>query len=228
MQFPAFTTHDMVAMEYRLATEILHLKHLHAVMGISMGGMQTFEWIVDYPGFMDLAMPIVGSTRLTAYDLLLWHGEEDAIHADPAWRGGNYEKNPAIPLANLLHDMNLTTPEHYAEDVKREGFPVRYVSYGLMKADAFDVNDQLYQLEAIIHHDIARGGSMEDAAKIVKAKVLIVPSLQDHMVNPGPAIEFAKLLGAKTFPLTSNCGHIAFVCDAAKISPVAQAFLDGK
>jgi len=32
MQFPAFTTHDMVAMEYRLATETLHLKHLHAVM----------------------------------------------------------------------------------------------------------------------------------------------------------------------------------------------------
>jgi len=165
---------------------------------------------------------------MTAYDLLLWHGEEDAIRADPAWRGGNYEKNPAIPLANLLHDMNLTTPEHYAEDVKREGFPVRYAGYGLMKPDAFDVNDSIYQMEAMIHHDVARGGSLEGAAKTVRAKVLVVPSLQDHMVNPGPAMEFAKLLGAKVFPLTSNCGHIAFVCDVAKLSPVTQAFLDGK
>ena len=36
--FPAFTTRDMVNAEYRLATEILHLNHVHAVMGISMGG----------------------------------------------------------------------------------------------------------------------------------------------------------------------------------------------
>jgi len=49
MQFPAFTTRDMVNTEYRLATEVLKLKHLHAVIGISMGGMQTFEWMVDYP-----------------------------------------------------------------------------------------------------------------------------------------------------------------------------------
>src|ERR1700678_519958 len=83
MAFPAFTTRDMVRTEYRFATETLHLRHLHAVMGVSMGGMQTFEWIVDYPDFMDLAIPIVGSTRLTSYDLLLWRAEEDAIRADP-------------------------------------------------------------------------------------------------------------------------------------------------
>jgi homoserine O-acetyltransferase/O-succinyltransferase len=83
--FPAFTTRDMVNTEYRLATETLGIKHLHAVMGISMGGMQTFEWMVNYPDFMDEAIPIVGSPKLTGYDLLLWHGEEDALKADPAW-----------------------------------------------------------------------------------------------------------------------------------------------
>jgi homoserine O-acetyltransferase len=231
MQFPAFTTHDMVATEHRLATETLHLKHLHAVMGISMGGMQTFQWIVQYPEFMDLAIPIVGSTRLTAYDLVLWHGEEDAVRTDPAWRSGNYEKNPAIFMAHILHDMNLTTPEHYAGEVTREGFPARYVSYGLPAPEStpeFDTNDRIYQLEAMIHHDIASGGRLEDAAKLVKARVLVIPSQQDHMVNPAPAIEFAKLIGAKTFLLTSNCGHIAFVCEGAKFNPVVEAFLDSK
>jgi len=41
MQFPSFTIRDMVEAEHRLLTEVLHISRLHAVMGISMGGMQT-------------------------------------------------------------------------------------------------------------------------------------------------------------------------------------------
>lgn len=44
--FPAFNTRDMVDAEYRMVTETFGIKHLHAVMGVSMGGMQTFEWMV--------------------------------------------------------------------------------------------------------------------------------------------------------------------------------------
>lgn len=228
MAFPAFTTHDMVRSEYRLATETLHLKHLHAVMGISMGGMQSFEWMVDYPEFMDLAIPIVGSTRLTSYDLLLWHAEEDAIHADPGWHGGNYEKTPPMPQVGILHDMNLSTPSHYARETSREAFAKHYEEYRVSGATGFDANNQIYQLEAMIHHDVAHGGGMEEAAHKVKAKVLVVPSEQDHMVNPGPALEFAKLLSAKVLLLTSDCGHLAPGCEAGKLNPAVRAFLDGK
>jgi homoserine O-acetyltransferase len=228
LQFPAFTTRDMVRAEYRLATETLHLKHLHAVMGISMGGMQTFEWMVDYPDFMDMAIPIVGSTRLTSYDLLLWYAEEDAIRVNPAWLSGNYEKTPAMPQVAILHDMNVTTPSHYAREVSRDGFAARYASYGTTGATEFDANNRLYQLEAMIHHDIAHGDSLEEAAKRVHAKVLVVASQQDHMVNPGPALEFAKLLDAKVLLLTSDCGHVAVGCEADKVDAAVEAFLDGK
>lgn len=228
MQFPAFTIRDMVNAEYRVATEALKLKHLHAVIGISMGGMQTFEWMVDYPDFMDLAVPVVGSTRLTAYDLLLWHAEEDATRNDPAWKGGNYEKNPPLLQVAVLHDMNLSTPAHYAREVGRDGFAKRYETYRTAYGTEFDDNDRLYQLEAMIHHDIAHGGSMEAAAKLVKAKMLVVPSEQDHMVNPGPAMAFAKLLGAKTLLLTSDCGHLAPGCEGEKVQAAVGAFLDGK
>jgi homoserine O-acetyltransferase len=49
--FPDITIHDMVVAEHELLTRKLKISHLYAVMGISMGGMQTFEWLASYPDF---------------------------------------------------------------------------------------------------------------------------------------------------------------------------------
>lgn len=215
--FPAFTTRDMVDAEYRLAMETLRLKHLHAVMGVSMGAMQTFEWMVNYPGFMDEAIPIVGSTKLTGYDLLLWTAEEDALKNDPAWKGGGYGAKPAMGVVQSSHQMNLTTPTNFARSNPPEKFArtdAEYMSKGILP---FDANDWLAQLEAMIHHDVAHGGTMDEAARKVKAKVLVISAAQDHMVNPKPALDFAAMLGAKTMVLESDCGHLAPGCEADKV-----------
>ena len=224
-EFPAITIKDMVNAEYRLATEALHLTHLHAVMGISMGGMQTFEWMVDYPDFMDVAIPIVGSPRLTGYDLLLWYNEESALKSDPAWQGGHYTKSPPLGAVQAIHQMNLTTPANYARTHPPDKFFADYVEYQTKGILPFDANDWLAQLDAMIHHDVAHGGKMEDAAKRVKAKVLVVSAAQDHMVNPKPALDFAALIGAKTLVLDSDCGHLSNTCKADVMNPAVRAFL---
>src|SRR5579863_5958184 len=94
MRFPRFTLRDMVESQHELVTKTLGIPHLRAVMGISMGGMQTFQWIVSYPTFMDKAIPIVGSPRLTSFDLLLWQAEIHASEADSAWQHGDYTAPP--------------------------------------------------------------------------------------------------------------------------------------
>jgi homoserine O-acetyltransferase len=226
--FPAFTTRDMVNTEYRLATETLHLTHLRGVLGQSMGGMQTFEWIVDYPDFIDKAIPIVGSTKLTSYDLLLWTDEENAIKQDPAWQGGRYTQKPPVGEAQSIHQMNLTTPTNYVHAHPAGDFArveAQYMSTGILP---FDANDWLSQLEAMIHHDVAHGGSIEDAAKKVKARVLIVVAAQDHMVNPTPALDFAAMIGAKTLVLQSDCGHLSSGCESEKMYPAVREFLGEK
>ncbi len=226
--FPAFTIHDMVNAEYRLATETLGLKHLHAVMGISMGGMQTFEWMVDHPDFMDEAIPIVGSPKLTGYDLALWQSEVDALRADPAWKNGYYTQRPPLGLVEAIHDMHLTTPANYARQHPPEKFAADYAAYFSKGILPFDANDWLYQLEAMIHHDAAHGGSMADAENSVRARVMILVAAQDHMVNPIPAEEFAKAIGAQVFVLDSDYGHISFGNDSEKAGAAVRAFLDGK
>ena len=81
----------------------------------------------------------------------------------------------------------------------------------------------------MIGHDVARGfdGSMERAAKTVKARMLVIVATQDHMVNPRPPVEFARLLGsgAPVVELTGPCGHIATGCEAAKMASAVKRHL---
>ena len=227
-KFPPFTMRDMVDTQYRLVTEALHLTYLRAVIGISMGGMQTFEWMVAYPGFMDVAIPIIGSPRPTSYDLLVYRNTEYALKNDPAWQAGRYTKSPPLGLVEALMQLNSTTPADFAQNHPPDKFAAEYAGYFTKGILPFDANDFLAQLEAIIRQDVAHGGSQEAAARRVKAKVLVVAAAQDHLVNPEPALDFAALLAAKTLVLESDCGHKAVSCESAKLYPVVRAFLDGR
>jgi homoserine O-acetyltransferase/O-succinyltransferase len=197
-------------------------------MGISMGGMQTFQWMVKYPTFMDIAIPIVGSPRLTSYDLLLWQSEVEAAQDDPLFQGGNYSERPKLPLVEFIHSMNLSTPTHYARTVTRDDYEQQQEGYYKKGILPFDANDWVAQLGAMIRHDVANGASLEAAAKKVKAKVLVVVASQDHMVNPQPALDFAPLVHARTLVLESDCGHLAPGCESAKMFPVVKAFLEAQ
>ena len=223
--FPVFTIRDMVHAEERLVRDTLHLQHLRAVVGQSMGGMQTFEWVVDAPAMMDVAIPIVGSPQLTSYDLFLWSAEEQALLTDPAYMGGNYATRPALPMVAYLQQMNLTTPEFRVDHTTREQFPGFFARTGGESNSGSDANDYLRQLQAMLTHDIAHGGDIFVAARRVQANMLIINAEQDHMVNPIPALAFAKLIHAQTLVLTSDCGHMAPGCEIDKVSPAIEQFL---
>ena len=122
MSFPRFTIRDMVETEHALLTRVLGLSHVKAVVGISMGGMQTFQWVLSYPNFMDRAIPIVGSPQLAPYDLLLWQACLDAIQKDPEWKNGDYRQEPVLPAVQELADLALTTPEQYNQNTTRKAF----------------------------------------------------------------------------------------------------------
>jgi len=227
IDFPEFTIRDMVESEHRLLTEKLGLNHVHAVMGMSMGGMQTFQWIVSYPDFMDVAVPIVGSPRLTSYDMMLWRTEEQAMLADPAYAGGRYAGNPKMPTVQLIHNLNLTTPEFRVKSTSPGEFPAFFAATKATSNGTFDANDWRWQIHAMLAQDVGMGKekSLDAAAARVKARVFIVSSRRDHMVNPIPAINFAPLIHAKLLILEGDCGHIAPGCEAATVRPAIAAAL---
>ena len=230
MKFPKFSIRDMVESQYRLVTEVLHLKHLHGVLGISMGGMQTFQWIVAHPDFVERAVPIVGSPKLTPYDLLLWEAELHAIEGDANFQGGNYTTRPVAAMRTVsdIHNLALTTPAYYVEQNRGKDFAGVLAAAEQATLEGMDTNDWYRQLQAMIGLDIFRqfGGDMVRAASAVKAKVTVVAASRDHMVNPLPALELARLLHAVTVELGSDCGHLSPGCELPKVSEAVTKALE--
>ena len=227
MSFPNFTLRDTVNTQYELATRILKIDHVRAVIGISMGGMQTFQWIVSYPDFMDLGIPIVGSPRLAPYDLLLWQSQLDGIMNDRNWNNGDYVVNPARSPEYEFGALLLTTPDHFNKEMTRAKVLDELKKEREAKGGGFDANDKVRQVEAMMALDVSApfGGSLEEAAARVKARVFVVVAKFDHVVTPGPALEFAQLLHAKVMVLEGDCGHIATACEGDKLNPAVEEFL---
>ena len=227
MSFPNITLRDSVNTQYELATRILKLNHVRAVIGISMGGMQTFQWIVSYPDFMDLGIPIVGSPRLAPYDLLLWQSQLDGIMNDRNWNNGDYTVNPARTPEYEFSSLLLTTPDHFNKEMTREKVLDELKQAREAKGGGFDANDKVRQVQAMMALDVSApfSGSLEQAAGRVKAKVLVVVAKFDHVVTPAPALEFAQLLHAKVMVLEGDCGHLATACEANKLNPAVDEFL---
>jgi homoserine O-acetyltransferase len=222
LKFPKITIRDMVESQRRLL-DSLGIKRVHAVMGISMGGMQAFEWAVTRPDDAARIVSIVGTPQLTSQDLLLWNAELHALEGDIAYANGAYQGHPPMRAVQDIHWLNLTTPGYRAQETSREAFPKWLAE---KEADvAFDWNDWRRQLEAMLVHDVAHGGSLEDAAKRVKAKMLVVVADQDHMVNPGPSKRFAQAAGARVLAFDTPCGHFAPGCESAKLGEAVKAFL---
>jgi homoserine O-acetyltransferase/O-succinyltransferase len=222
--FPVFSERDMVETQFRLVTEVLGLKHLHAVVGLSMGGEQTFAWSVQHPGFFDLAIPILGTPRLTPYDLEVKEIMLGTIYADPAYEDGKYTIEPPLKLANLFGALTVTTPELRNAQTTREDF--RAFVERAEAAQPIDANDRVWQLKAVVNHDVIGKRTMAEAARSTRARFLVVVSARDHLVNPQPALEWAAALGAPTYISLGSCAHLIMTCDADAVSSRVRHFLD--
>jgi homoserine O-acetyltransferase len=221
--FPAFTLRDAVHAQYRVMTEILHLKHLHAVVGLSMGGEQTFVWSVLYPGFFDLAVPILGTPRLTSYDLVVKQIMVESIEGDPAYANGHYASEPPLKLANLFGALVVTSPT-----LRNQETPRSQLGAYIAQAEApqtIDANDRLWQLRAIMQQDVIGERTVAEAAHSTRAHFLVIVNGEDHLVNPQPALEWAAALDAPSYVSHGTCAHLIMNCDASAVSSRVRQFL---
>jgi homoserine O-acetyltransferase len=223
--FPEISVRDMVRAQHRLLTEKLGFKHINTVMGASMGGMQVFEWMTTFPDFMDNAVPIEGTPWPTAYDLMLWNAWLDAIDSD---KGDANSNKRTARLLGALDGLTLWTPGYFNDMVQTDKFTDFFDGFS-SGISALNFADRRAQTVAVLNHDISKPfPDFENTAPgIIKARTLVVVFDSDHMVNPGPSMELAKMIDAEVLLVEGNCGHMAPNpdCAQAEVASAIHKFL---
>ncbi len=223
-KFPVYNIKDMVSSQYILLKKVLNINHIYAVVGGSMGGMQAFQWITSYPNFMDKAVSYVGSPKLTSYDLLLWKTELDIIEQGHKY---NISDEDLIKDITNIQTLNIQTPQFRIDQTKPEDLDSFLDERYSFQKKYFKSYDWESQLKAMMQQDITSqfAESMKLAAGYIKARVLIVVNLTDHMVNPNPAMDLAKMINSEIYVFNNKCGHLGPGCEMKKFEEVVGTFL---
>jgi homoserine O-acetyltransferase len=222
--FPEITIRDMVNSQHTLLTKNLDIHHVKAVMGISMGGMQTLEWIVAYPGFSDLAVSIIGTPKQSSYDLLLWKTEAALLTTAEK---NKTSKESAMRMVSNVELLNNSTPSFWIFTTKPEKVDSLMPAEQANFLKSMTPEDYLCQLNATIGHDIYKssGKELSDMKEVIKAKVLMIVSRSDLMVNPGTSVELSNVIGANLVQLENDGGHLGIYFDQALVKDEVTRFL---
>src|SRR5262249_16544126 len=124
-RFPVMTIRDNVNAVHRLLTEQLHITHLKAVIGFSMGAQQAFQWAVSYPDFMDRIVATSGTAKTYGHGIVRLEGQITALTTDPAFNGGDYKEEPVkgIEATSLVWLGWLFSQEWWHEELWKTQAP---------------------------------------------------------------------------------------------------------
>jgi homoserine O-acetyltransferase len=174
--FPHYGYGDMVDLQHKLVVESMSISHLHAVIGMSMGCMNAWQWAEAYPDAIDGIMPVACFPAAISGRNLLWRRLLiDGIRSDPLWANGNYQEQPpsasqGFLLARMMIDgvpaLQQEVPTAEAADALIHGVK--------SQTGGGDANDLLYAFES------SRDFNAEPGLSQIKAKVFALNFADDE------------------------------------------------
>jgi homoserine O-acetyltransferase/O-succinyltransferase len=178
-KFPNYGYRDIVDLQHKLVAETLGINHLHSILGMSMGGMNAWQWAEAYPDAMDGVMPVVSLPIKVSGRNLLWRRMViNDIRSDPEWNGGNYTKPPTGWLRGYgVLRMMIDGVPHLQAIVPDGQAADRFIEGAREQAEAIDANDILYSLESSADYDPELGLAS------IKTKVFAL-NFDDDAFNP--------------------------------------------
>lgn len=251
--FPVITVTDMVRTQRALLDEI-GITRLAAVAGGSLGGMQAFEWAIQYPDQVDAIIPIASTPALQPQGVA-WNAiARSAIMADPDWQQGQYygtgrSPNAGMGVARMVGHITYLSAESLADKFGRRLQFADDIRYTLVEPEfevenylrhqaamfvkRFDANTYLYMSRALSYFDLARqhgGGRLVDAVRRITARTLLIAFSSDWLYPPSGSEAVAAALRAAGKPVELHVidapyGHDCFLLEEARQIPIVREFL---
>ena len=247
--FPLVGIHDMVNAQ-RYLLDSFGIEKLLCVVGGSMGGMQTLQWMVSFPERLRSAIPIATTMKHSPQQIALDEVGRQSIIGDPNWRGGDYYGR-SLPMKGLavarmvghityMSDvsMNEKFGRKTRSPLKERGkfepvFEVeKYLEYrGDDFVKRFDANSYLYITKAMDYFDILDSKSLGEVFKGLKAKVMVIAFKSDWLYPSYQSKEIVracKLAGieATYCEVSSTYGHDAFLLKVDEETHLIKHFLN--
>lgn len=249
LDFPKLTLRDMVKAQ-ALLLDYLGIDCLHAVLGGSMGGMQTLQWAIEYPERVGRYIAMACCARHNAQAIAFNDTGRQAIISDPAWKQGDYE--PDEPPAEGLSVARMMAHITYLSDAgmeakfgrrrrvvdeSKEHFDVEfevesYLRYqGQSFVSRFDANTYLYLTKALDRFDLHGPNSLDETLSAVTSPGLVVGFTSDWLYPPQgnrEVVESLLRLGkdATYAELALDAGHDSFLLRDKKLYELIDRFLN--
>ncbi len=118
LSFPSITLADMVASQRQLVQEVLEIEQLQLVTGVSMGGMQTYQWLASFPELARNYLAVQGTPWLTAYDRMLFGLRRQILNQ---LRDSDESVALTVRQLSTLDGLTLWTPDYISREVPASG-----------------------------------------------------------------------------------------------------------
>ncbi len=221
--FPEIRVIDM-AHGIKGVLDHLDIDHIHAVVGGSMGSMQGFELICEYPDITDKAVLYVSSPRNSAYDLIR---RQVALSIVEMGRKYDIPQEEYMKSVTLSQNINGKSPEYFSKEMSLEGAVEHIAKFDNYTPGIYPADNFYCQTKALSTHDISWRDNYDiiKTAKRIKSEVFIIVNKQDHTVSPWEALSFAKTINAKTLVLDNNRGHLGISHEIYRVRKAMDRFL---
>jgi homoserine O-acetyltransferase len=250
LHFPMVTIADMVHVQKHLL-EYLGISRLLAVIGGSLGGMQVLQWMIDYPDWVQAAVPIATTAHLGPQSIAFDAVGRHAILADTDFKNGQYHDShgpdQGLAIARMIGHITylsensmrqkfgrqLRHARDYSFDLNPEFAVETYLDYkGQTFVDRFDANSYLYITKAADYFDVEKEyGTLEKAFASVASRVLAVSFSSDWLFTPEQLKAIVNALAVNNKDISycnidSSYGHDAFLLETESLGTLIGCFLE--
>ena len=142
--FPSVAVEDWVKSQTMLSDH-LGIQKYAAIIGGSLGGMQTMQWAIDYPERLDNAIVIAAASKLSAQNIAFNEIARHAIETDQDFHSGNYIKYDKRPT----HGLMLARMVGHVTYLSDDGMGTKF---GRELQNPTDGEDSEFQIQSYLHH----------------------------------------------------------------------------